>query len=52
MRLSRKPRRLIAATLIVVGAVILFAAPDTRGGLLMIGLGILIEVIGISLEKR
>lgn len=52
MRLPRKPRRLIAAALIAIGAVTLFAAPATPGGLLMIGLGILIEVIGISFEKR
>jgi hypothetical protein len=52
MRLSRKPRRAIAAGFIVLGGVMLFAAPNTLGGMLMIAAGIVIEVVGIALEKR
>jgi hypothetical protein len=47
-----KPRRVVAAVLIALGAVMLFAAPETLGGLLAIGAGVLIEVVGIALEKR
>ena len=47
-----KPRRAIAALLIVLGAVMLFAAPETRGGLFAIAAGVIIEIVGIALEKR
>ena len=47
-----KPRRLLAAILIVLGAVMLFAAPETLGGLLAIAAGVMIELVGIALEKR
>jgi len=47
-----KPRRVVAAVLIALGAVMLFAAPETLGGVLAIGAGVMIELIGIALEKR
>ena len=47
-----KPRRVVAALLIAIGAALLFAAPETAGGLLAIIAGVLIEVVGIALEKR
>jgi drug/metabolite transporter (DMT)-like permease len=49
---SMKPRRVVAALLIVLGAVMLFAAPETRGGLFAIAAGVIIEIVGIALEKR
>ena len=45
-------RRVFAAVLIVIGAVTLFAAPETLGGLLAIAAGVTIELVGIALEKR
>lgn len=50
--MQMKPRRWVAALLIVAGAVLLFAAPETVGGLIAIGAGVLVELIGIALEKR
>lgn len=47
-----KFRRLVAALLIALGAVMLFAAPETRGGLLAIAAGVIIEIVGIALDKR
>ena len=47
-----KPRRIVAALLIVIGAVAMFAAPKTLGGILMIAAGVLIEILGIALERR
>lgn len=47
-----KARRLVAGLLIVLGAVMLFAAPETRGGVLAIAAGVIIEIVGIALEKR
>jgi hypothetical protein len=47
-----KPRRLFAALLIALGAVMLFAAPETLGGAIAIAAGVIIELVGIALEKR
>jgi hypothetical protein len=47
-----KPRRVVAGLLIALGAVLLFAATETLGGLLAIAAGIVIEVVGIALERR
>jgi membrane-bound ClpP family serine protease len=47
-----KPRRVIAIALVVLGGVLIFLAPGTPGGAVLIGLGIVIEVIGIFLERR
>jgi drug/metabolite transporter (DMT)-like permease len=47
-----KPRRVVAALLIALGAVMLFAAPETLGGVLAIAAGVMIEIVGIALEKR
>jgi drug/metabolite transporter (DMT)-like permease len=47
-----KVRRLIASVLIVLGVVILFAAPETPGGLFAIAAGVVIELAGIAMEKR
>jgi drug/metabolite transporter (DMT)-like permease len=51
-RLPMKPRRVVAALLIVLGAVMLFAAPETLGGVLAIAAGVIVEIVGIALEKR
>ena len=48
----RNLRRLVSALLIFVGAVMLFAAVETIGGLIAIAAGIAIELGGIALEKR
>jgi hypothetical protein len=45
-------RRLVAAVLIVLGVVVLFAAPETLGGLFVIAAGVVIELVGIGLEKH
>ena len=47
-----KPRRVLAAVLIALGGVLMFAAPETRGGLYAIIAGVTIELVGIVLEKR
>jgi drug/metabolite transporter (DMT)-like permease len=58
MKISREARRVIAAILIVLGGVLMFAAPDTIGkretfnGFALIVLGIVIEAIGMVLERR
>ena len=49
-----KPRRIIAGALVVVGAVLMFAAPETESvaGAIVMGLGVLVEIAGIALERR
>lgn len=42
----------MAAVLIVFGAVLMFAAPETLSGLAVIVLGVVIEIAGIALERR
>jgi drug/metabolite transporter (DMT)-like permease len=53
-----KLRRILAAVLIVLGAVLMLAAPESTGvspalgGIVLIVLGVLVEAIGIALERR
>jgi len=42
----------VAALLIALGAVMFFAAPETLGGVFAIAAGIVIEIVGIALERR
>jgi uncharacterized membrane protein len=44
-------RRPVAVVLIVIGAVMIALVPDLRaGGLLLLALGLLIEVVGVTLK--
>jgi len=47
-----KSRRLLAASLIIIGALLLWLAPESIHGLIFIGVGVLIEIVGIVLERR
>jgi len=47
-----KLRRLLAAVLIVLGALLLWFAPETTIGIVLIIAGIGIEILGIALERR
>jgi hypothetical protein len=49
-----KPRRIVAGVLVVLGAVLMFAAPEAEplSGAIVMGLGVLIELAGIALERR
>ena len=49
-----KPRRIVAGVLVVLGVVLMFAAPETESlsGAIVMGLGVLIEIGGIALEGR
>ena len=48
----RRPRRIIAVTLLVLGAVLMFLAPEVWAGVALLAAGVLIEAIGIALEKK
>jgi hypothetical protein len=47
-----KPRRILAIALVVLGGLLLFLAPETVGGLALMVLGVVIEIAGITLERR
>ena len=50
--MSKAQRRVVAGVLIVLGAVLMFAAPETLSGVIVIVLGLAIEIAGIALERR
>lgn len=45
-------RRPIALVLVVLGATLMFLAPETWAGLALLVVGISLEVIGIALRHR
>lgn len=45
-------RRPVAALLVILGAVMIFAAPETWAGALLLALGILLEAAGIAIKHR
>jgi len=49
---KRGPRRALAITLVVLGGVLIFLAPPIWGGLVVLALGVVVELIGITLEHR
>ncbi|MGC2456772.1 MAG: hypothetical protein WA435_02105 [Gallionellaceae bacterium] len=50
----RKPhiRRTLAALLVILGAAMLFLAPETWAGTLLLALGVFVEVAGIAIKHR
>lgn len=50
----RKPhiRRPLVAFLVVLGGVLMFLAPETWPGTLLMALGVSVEVIGITIRHR
>lgn len=50
----KKTRRIVAGALIVLGAALMFAAPESEalGGAIVMALGVLLEIAGIALERR
>ena len=45
-------RRGVSSVLIVVGALMMLLAPDSTYGLVAIGIGAVLELIGIGLERH
>jgi hypothetical protein len=50
--MTKKTRRMIGGVLLVLGALLLVFATETIGGLVLIGLAITIEAVGIYLEHK
>ena len=52
LRISRLGRRLLAVSLIILGAILLFLVTDSWLGLWLVLLGIAIEGIGVALKHQ
>lgn len=49
---KKRPRRYLAGTFIVLGVVLMLFAPDSPGGWVLLGAGVVLEIIGIWLEHK
>ncbi len=47
-----KLRRIIAIGLVVLGGILIFFATETVEGVALIALGLIIELIGVHLERK
>lgn len=47
-----RSRRISAVILVVLGAMLMFLAPQAWPGALVLGLGIVLELVGIALEHK
>jgi len=47
-----RTRRTIAVILIVLGAILMFLAPEVWQGALLLALGVVLELFGIALEHK
>ncbi|MDH3690806.1 MAG: hypothetical protein OEU36_15270 [Gammaproteobacteria bacterium] len=51
--MHRKPRRILAGVMVVLGALLIWLAPEASTfGYVILLLGIAIEVVGIFLERK
>jgi hypothetical protein len=44
-------RRVSAVTMVVMGAILMFLAPEVWQGALLFALGVAVELVGITLER-
>ena len=49
---NRRTRRVIAAVLIMAGGVLMLLSPSVGPGLIAFGGGVLLELIGLLVERR
>ena len=49
---NKRPRRLLATFLIVLGGVLIFLAPEIWAGVLVMAVGVAVEATGIALERQ
>jgi len=45
-------RRLLAMLLVILGAALIFLAPETWPGALLLALGAVVELVGIAIKRR
>ncbi|MBW8372324.1 MAG: hypothetical protein K0M66_15330 [Thiobacillus sp.] len=49
---KRRSRRVLAIFLVVLGGVLMYLAPEIWAGLAVLALGVVIELVGITLERK
>ena len=49
---NRRTRRIAEAVLMVLGGALLLLAPSVHFGLIAFALGIVLELVGLALERR
>jgi hypothetical protein len=49
---TKRSRRLIVLALLAGGGLLMWLAPAAPAGLVLLGAGILVEIAGITLERR
>lgn len=50
--LRRRSRRILAVVLMVLGGVLMYLVPEVWTGLALFVLGVVVELIGIALERK
>ena len=49
---KQRSRRVLAIFLVVLGGVLMYLAPEIWAGLVVLALGVIIELAGITLERK
>jgi hypothetical protein len=49
---KRHLRRVLAISLVVLGGVLIYLAPGDMAGLVLLALGVVVELLGIALERK
>ncbi len=49
---KRRSSRILAGFLVVLGGVLMYLAPEIWAGLAVLAIGVVIELIGITLERK
>ena len=49
---KQRSRRVLAIFLVVLGGVLMYLAPEMWAGLVVLALGVVIELAGITLERK
>lgn len=50
--MRKRSRRVLAVFLVVLGGVLMYLAPEIWAGLAVLGLGVVVELAGIALERK
>lgn len=52
MMRKKGTRRVLAMFLVVLGGVLMYLAPEMWGGVVLLAVGVLVELAGITLEHK
>ena len=52
MLIKQRSRRVLAIFLVILGGMLMILAPEIWAGLVVLALGVIIELAGITLERK